>query len=152
MGRNITVTFPLEDGNATVNFFEITTAGNTHIEPLVGGPPIELPGYGGARFFDIRTTAAFGEPIMLCLPYDPADFVGRPARILHYKGGEWEDLTLTNDPVAGKVCAEPARLLPLRARARVDHGPDRADHLRAGPAQRDRHARRSSSPPTCPAP
>ena len=116
MGNNVRVSLPMPNGSggfsgtATVDFFQISQAGHTGIEALNGGPPIDLdlPGYGGARYFDIHTTAAYGEPILLCLPYNPADYVDGPARILHYGGSEWEDITLTNDPEAGKVCAEPS--------------------------------------------
>ena len=62
-------------GNATVNFVDVNSAGTTTVDALTGGP--ELPaGYtlGGARFYDVGTTADFGEPVTLCLDYDPARY------------------------------------------------------------------------------
>ncbi len=132
-GRNVTVELPMPGGlTADLNFFEISVAGHTGLEPLAGGPPIDLVGYGSARYFDIHTTAAFGEPIRLCMPYRPNDFVDGPARIIHFSGSEWKDITITNDPVAGVVCAEPADFSvfalvqgsPFDPLARIISGPD----------------------------
>ena len=67
-------------GTATVNFFEVKIAGATTIDQLDGGPPVDLPGYGlvGGRYYDINTTADYGDPLRVCLPYDPA--TSRPRR------------------------------------------------------------------------
>ena len=66
------------------------------------------------------------------MPYDPADYVDGPARIVHFSGAEWKDITLTNDPDAGLVCAEPtdfsmfalAQGSPMDPIARIISAPD----------------------------
>ena len=108
VGTNVTVTLPMPDGpgNATVNFFDVNSAGTTTVDALTGGP--ELPaGYtmGGARFYDIGTTADFGEPATLCLAYDPARYQTTAVRLLQADGQVWIDVTMTNNPFTGKICA-----------------------------------------------
>ena len=82
-----------------MNFFEVKIAGATTLDQLDGGPPVDLPGYGlvGGRYYDINTTADYGDPLRVCLPYDPADFETGPARLIEFDGGEWTDITVSND-------------------------------------------------------
>ena len=107
-GFNVTVEVPYDGGIVSINYYDIGVPGTTMVEELVGGPSLP-PGYliAGGGFFNISTTADFGTPIKLCFTYDPAAFAEFPARILHYDGAEWEDITLSNNPIAGTVCAEP---------------------------------------------
>ena len=110
VGMNVRVDLqvPGFGDNASLNFFEVALAGHTGLEKLGGGPEL-LGGYGlppGGGYYEIHTTADFGDPVELCLPYDPAAFAeGGLARILHWDGSEWTDLTTTNDVDAGRVCA-----------------------------------------------
>ena len=153
MGNNVTVQLDMPDTarNATANFFQISTAGYTGLEPLSGGPHIDLPGYGGARYFDIHTTAAYGEPVTLCLPYDPADFAGGPRTHpplgRRRVGGHHPH----QQPDHRHGLRRAERLLDLRPRARLLHG----SRSRTSPRRRRSSAtaarRRSTSPRTCPA-
>ena len=119
VGTNVTVTLPMPDGpgNATVNFFDVNSSGNTTVDALTGGP--ELPaGYtmGGARFYDIGTTADFGEPVRLCLDYDPSRYQTSAVRLLQADGLIWIDVTMTNNPFTGNICAsEEADIRAARA-------------------------------------
>ena len=108
VGTNVTVNVPMPDGpgNASFNFFEVNTPGTTSVDAMVGGP--ELPaGYtaGGARYYDIQTTAEFGEPMQLCLAYDPARYATSAVRLLQSDGGVWMDVTSLNNPFTGRICA-----------------------------------------------
>ena len=108
VGTNVTVNVPMPDGpgNASFNFFEVNTPGTTSVDAMVGGP--ELPAgytYGGARFYDIQTSAEFGEPMQLCLAYDPARYATSAVRLLQSDGGVWMDVTSLNNPFTGRICA-----------------------------------------------
>ena len=108
VGTNITVNVPMPDGAgaASFTFFEVNVAGTTLVDALTGGP--ELPaGYtmGGARFYDIQTTAEFGEPMQVCLAYDPSRYATTAVRLLQSDGGVWLDVTSLNNPFTGKICA-----------------------------------------------
>ncbi|HEV2950624.1 MAG TPA: hypothetical protein VGZ51_00840, partial [Actinomycetota bacterium] len=113
VGTNVTVTIPMPDGpgNATVNFFDVNTTGTTTVDALSGGP--ELPaGYtqGGARFYDVGTTADFSEPVTLCLDYDPSRYQTSAVRLLMADGTTWIDVTTLNNPFIGKICAAEAEM------------------------------------------
>jgi parallel beta-helix repeat protein len=113
VGTNVTVELPMPDGpgTASVNFFEVNGAGVTTVDALTGGP--ELPaGYtqGGARFYDIGTTAEFGEPATLCLAYDPGRYQTSAVRLLQSDGSTWLDVTTINNPFTGRICASEAEL------------------------------------------
>ena len=140
VGINVTVELPIppEVGepprDATLNFFEVKIAGATTLDRLDGGPPVDLPGYGlvAGRYFDVNTTADFGDPLRLCLPYNPASFgATTPARLLEFDGGEWTDITVSNDSSAGQLCGEP-KDLGLFAIAAGIHVPPLA-MIRTGP-------------------
>ena len=116
-GNNVTVSLPMPNppgGNATVNFFEVSLAGATTLDALHGGPPLP-PGYSlaGSRYFDISTTAEYGEPIRLCVPYVPGAV--QSARLLQWDGSTFVDVTLTNNPETGVVCGEELELSTLFA-------------------------------------
>ena len=113
VGTNVTVTIPMPDGpgNATVNFFDVNSTGRTTVDALTGGPELP-PGYtaGGARFYDVGTTADFGEPAMLCFAYDPGRYQTSAVRLLMADGTTWIDVTTLNNPFIGKICASEAEM------------------------------------------
>jgi parallel beta-helix repeat protein len=111
VGDSVLVTLPQAGapGSATVNFFTVDTAGYTTVDLIGGGPPLP-EGYGGASgaVYDISTTAEFGEPVVVCLSYDP-DAYGTPSvRLLHFDGELWLDITTLNNPFSSpaRVCGE----------------------------------------------
>ena len=106
-------------------------AGATGLDELDGGPPITLPGYGGGRFFDLHTTAEYGEPVYLCVPYDPADYAEAPPACSPTTAASWTDVTLTNDFLARRDLRRARGLRPLRARARLRDRAARDDLRRA---------------------
>lgn len=114
-GTNVTVEIPLPGGTttATVTFASISAAGLTTAETLASTPPLPN-GYlqAGALYYDITTTAAYTAPVTVCLSYVPGS-VAEPARLLHFDGSVWVDVTTTNDPIAGLVCGEPGSLSPF---------------------------------------
>ena len=121
----------------SVTYFSVETAGTTTADRLGGGP--SLPeGYGGgsAQIYDISTTAAFSEPVTVCIDYDVADFGGgTPSlRLLHFDGELWLDVTTLNNPFAtpARVCSNEVEGFSLFAVARASSGmaPERLHHLR----------------------
>jgi parallel beta-helix repeat protein len=113
VGTNVTVSLPVPGGTATVNFFEVSATGVTSIDALNGGPALPA-GYvlAGGRYFDINTTAAYGEPVTVCMPFDPLAFEGVAARMLHFDGSMWIDVTTLSNP-AGLVCGQPEGFSPF---------------------------------------
>ena len=109
LGMDVDVTIPIDGvGDATVKFFQVSTAGATYIDKL-GGGFMPLPdGYGqvGGGYYDVSTTASTGGPYILCFPYSAELATEGVARILAYDGAEWTDVSLTNDPATRTVCAE----------------------------------------------
>lgn len=65
-------------------------------------------------YFEVETTAVFAGSIDVCFSYtavsvpDPAS-----ARLLHYNGTEWEDVTTSNDPVGRLICGSVTSLSPF---------------------------------------
>lgn len=104
VGTNVTVNLPFGGGTASINFFEVTLAGSTTIDVLNGAPLLPA-GYllAGGQYYDINTTAEYGTPVTICVPFNPADFPDSAVRLLHYDGNAWVDITTTSDP-AGTVC------------------------------------------------
>ena len=111
VGTNVEVdlTLPGGAGTATLTFASVTTAGYTTVEALAT-PPALPAGYltDGASYYDISTTAVFGEPVTLCIPYSG---IADGARLLHHDGSEWVDVTLTDS--GGVLCAEIGSLSPF---------------------------------------
>ena len=73
-------------------------------------PPALPAGYltDGATYYDINTSAVFGEPVTLCIPYSG---IADGARLLHHDGSEWVDVTLSD--AGGVLCAEIGSLSPF---------------------------------------
>ena len=92
-----------------LTFASVTTAGYTTVEALAT-PPALPAGYltDGATYYDISTTAVFGEPVTLCIPYSG---IADGARLLHHDGSEWVDVTLTDN--GSVLCAEISSLSPF---------------------------------------
>jgi hypothetical protein len=112
VGTNVTVTTQSPDSatTATVTFGTVSAAGFTSVETLPGAAPLPL-GYvpAGARYYDVSTTATWTGDLTVCLTYDP-NALAEPARLLHFDGSVWVDVTTTNDPAAGTICGEPGSL------------------------------------------
>jgi parallel beta-helix repeat protein len=111
VGTNVTVTLPMPDGpgTATFEFAEVNQGGVTTVDALTGGLPLPAGyGGGGARYYDISTTAEYGEPMLVCLAYDPSRYATRTVRLLQSDGGTWIDVTTINDPFRGRLCAAEA--------------------------------------------
>ena len=110
-GTNVEVdlTLPGGAGTATLTFATVTAAGYTTVEALAT-PPALPAGYltDGATYYDISTTAVFGEPVTLCIPYSG---IADGARLLHHDGSDWVDVTLSD--AGGVLCAEIGGLSPF---------------------------------------
>jgi hypothetical protein len=114
VGTDVSVTVEAGDGtSATLTFSAVTAAGATSIVAL-GQPPALPTGYltAGAAYYDLSTSAAYTAPIEVCIEYAPAS-VPEPARLLHFEGGVWEDVTTSADPGAGVICGVVDSLSPF---------------------------------------
>ena len=141
VGNNVELSLPIDGGagDAKLSFFEVSMAGATGLDELDGGPPIALPGYGGARFFDLYTSAEYGEPVSLCVPYNVALYdegARPPARVRRQRVGRHH----AEERLPRRQGLRRARgLRPHRARARLRGGAARDDLRRAGLPLRGRH-------------
>ncbi|WP_162605917.1 right-handed parallel beta-helix repeat-containing protein [Jiangella aurantiaca] len=130
-GENVEVTL----GDVTVTYFSVGTAGTTTAERLGGGP--SLPeGYGGARYYDISTTAEYSEPVTICIDYDPADFGGtKSLRLLHFDGSEWMDITTLHNPFStpARLCSSEAGGFSVFAIATASSGMAPETFILSGP-------------------
>ncbi|MCL4858862.1 MAG: right-handed parallel beta-helix repeat-containing protein, partial [Caldilineaceae bacterium] len=135
-GTDVTVSISTPDDAATaeVTFANVTTAGDTTIVAL-DSPPALPEGYlqVGSLFYDVSTTAVYAPPVTLCLSYDPSSFADpADAKLLHYEGGVWVDVTTSNDTVNGQVCGVVSSLspfavtVPVAPETTISSGPDAA--------------------------
>ena len=104
-GQNVVVT----EGPVTVTYWDVSLGGSTSITELGGGPLLP-EGYTvmGGKYYAVTTTAEYGDPVSLCIDYDPQTLEGA-ARILEWDGSLFTDVTTTNNPQAtattGRACA-----------------------------------------------
>jgi hypothetical protein len=124
-GTNVTAKLPLPGGGmtATLTFFEVFATGVTTLDALNGAPPLPA-GYllAGGRYYDISTTADYGEPATLCIPFDPLSFSGSAVRLLHFDGSVWIDVTTMSDRpgwcAVNPRASRPSRSPPAQASRR----------------------------------
>ncbi|MBP8293839.1 MAG: DNRLRE domain-containing protein, partial [Caldilineaceae bacterium] len=135
-GTSVTAEVSTSDSTATatVTFSTVGAAGDTTI--VVADSPPALPGgylQVGSNFYDVNTTASFTGAVTICLSYDPGAFENpSEARILHYEGGAWVDVTTANDTLAGIVCGVVSSLspfavtVPVAPQTTIGSGPEAA--------------------------
>jgi uncharacterized repeat protein (TIGR03803 family) len=107
-------------GTAPVNltFGEIVEAGTTSVtisSATAAPPPPSTFNLGDTpTYFDVETTAVFAGPIAVCFNYaslslaDPAT-----ARLLHYNGTAWDDVTTSNNVATTTICGSVTSLSPF---------------------------------------
>ena len=102
---NLTFDSVLEPGTTSVTTSTTTTAPPPPGTFNLGDAPV---------YFDVETSAVFAGSIDVCFSYaavsvpDPAT-----ARLLHYNGDQWDDVTTSNDPVARQICGNVTSLSPF---------------------------------------
>jgi len=108
---------PAPDGpSMTLEFGEVTAAGSTTVSIVTNTeePPPVPPGFrvgglsGEPAFFDIQTDAEFTPPVTICIDYSGLALEGDPAdlRFFHDEGGEWVDITISNELVEMVICGD----------------------------------------------
>jgi len=99
----------------TIVFGSVTQPGTTSIFARPDSPYARPAGYRLTGFnLDINTTAVYGPPVLVSIPYDPrltAD--GDNTRLLHRLGGVWEDNTLGVDTAGHIVTGASQTLSPF---------------------------------------
>lgn len=109
------------DGEVTITFDTITSAGETTVTVLPGDPASPPQGFQVlGRYYDISTTAIFTGMLEVCLHYDPAGLTEEQQlalQILHYEeiDGEdqWVDITSSRDIGEHKICGQTGNLSPF---------------------------------------
>ena len=109
----VTLTSPVQ---ATVTFAQVTAPGFTTVSAL-GAAPALPEGYvtDGAVYYDVSTTAEYGAPVTVCVPYNEAAYTPLPVRVLHHDGTEWTDVTVST--MAGMACGVTDTLSPFAVAA-----------------------------------
>jgi hypothetical protein len=90
--------------------------GTTTVTASGAGPPPPAAFQLGtpAIYYDVQTTASYGGPVTLCLPYGPTTFPDPGlARLLHYEAGGWLNVTISNDTTSFIICGVTMGLSPF---------------------------------------
>ncbi|SDU18316.1 parallel beta-helix repeat (two copies) [Jiangella alkaliphila] len=133
VGDNVAVTV----GDVTVTYFSVETAGTTTVDRIPAGPALP-DGFSGAgtQLYDINTTAAYSDPVTLCVNYDPAAFNGATSlRLLHFDGDVWLDVTTLHNPFStpARLCSNIVEDFGLYAIARASSGMAPETSILSGP-------------------
>jgi hypothetical protein len=113
---------PLLNGNpntGSITFQSVTTGGITQVTPLAAGdwgyaPPVGFALGSQTTYLDIATTATFTGSVTACFTYPAGAFpAGTAPHILHYSGGQWQDVTTSVDTTNHIVCGVVTSLSPL---------------------------------------
>ncbi len=117
------------DGSS-ITFPNVSEAGVTTVEQLDAAEIAALPELPaglfeiGGLFFEISTTASFDGNVTICLAYDPGFFDSpQDLALLHYTAGAWEEITTSNDDVAGLICGTTASFSPFAIVQRINDSP-----------------------------
>lgn len=111
---------------ASLVFENVTQSGTTTVTSSQTGPPPPTGFRLGnpPRYYDITTTAVFDGGVQVCLSYDATEFNNpERLRLLHNAAGTWEDVTTSNDPIAGVICGLAESLSPFALAETVDVTP-----------------------------
>jgi len=112
----------LPDGMFTVaqiSFQTVATSGTTTVtastEPAEGAaPPSGFKLGDPAVYFDVSTTASYSGDVEPCFYWQQGQFLDEAtASLLHYEDGVWQDVTISRDVVANKICGLVATLSPF---------------------------------------
>ena len=107
---------------------------------LGGGPPVDLPGYGGGRFFDIAHDGRVRRADHALPPVRPGRLRRRPRP--HPRATTAASGPTSRSPTTRRrrrSAPSPRTSASSRSRAAPTMDADRDDHLRAGSSQRERH-------------
>jgi Tol biopolymer transport system component len=124
-GANVNVR-PVEPGSAispiTLTFDAVLTAGDTSFVLL---PPVALPApwsLAGEAYFSLATTAVFTGNVTICGDYSDLEAPDASSlRLIHYDGGSWHDVTISNDTGAQVLCGRVSSLSPFAVAINTDH-------------------------------
>lgn len=127
-GTNVTVQ-PVDQSTGQpssiqMTFSSVTTAGTTTISSGTLGqgqfspptPPLQFVVGSPATYYDISTTATFGNSVAICINYASVSYGNTTSlKLLHYNRStqQWDDITTTVDPQAHVVCGTSPSLSPF---------------------------------------
>jgi hypothetical protein len=68
----------------------------------------------GNTYYNFTTTASFSGNLTVCVDYVPSTF-SNPSllQLFHYQGGNWDDVTSSNDTTNGVICGQVTSLSPF---------------------------------------
>ncbi|MEX2144836.1 MAG: hypothetical protein WD712_00435 [Candidatus Spechtbacterales bacterium] len=99
----------VELDGAVITFSEITESGDTEIETSDSGTPAPSGFQLGDPpvYYNITTTAEYNGSIKICLPYNDENFITEDnLKLMHFKEGEWVDITISLDTENKIICGE----------------------------------------------
>jgi uncharacterized protein YjbI with pentapeptide repeats len=103
-------------GPVTVTFDSVSAQGVTQmtLTTEVTSPPAGYQLGTSPVYYDITTTAPHSGPITVCLAY-PDLFNSSPnqLQLLHYSGGQWQNITTSLDTTDQIICGETTSLSPF---------------------------------------
>lgn len=99
-----------------ITFSSVTTAGTTDVVSTNGGllPPDGFTFGNSPIIYDVQTTAAFTGPVQICFSWQEGQLSNEStARLFHYEGGAWHDVTTSVDTQANRICGSVTTLSPF---------------------------------------
>jgi hypothetical protein len=103
----------------TVNFSQVTTAGNTMVASASNNSGAALPGRfklaNPPIFYEITSTANFTPPVTVCVQYSDDAFRHHEAnlKLMHFNGTTWDNITQSINVQTNTICGVTSSLSPF---------------------------------------
>jgi hypothetical protein len=117
VGNNITV-MPVDTTTGTtpvtLTFTSVTQPGMTTLTTGNAGPsaPAGFQPGNPPIYYEISTTAAYANPVTICINYPGNTFTQQP-QIFHYQNGAWLQITISFNPIGTGVCGTTSSFSPF---------------------------------------
>lgn len=113
-GSNITSSPPGSGTDVTLS--SVSSPGTTLITVSPSGQtlPIGLQLGNPPVYYYIATTATYTSPVTVCINYSSAQYSDpSTAELLHFEGGNWVNVTISNDVINSVICGQTSSLSPF---------------------------------------
>jgi hypothetical protein len=118
-GVSVAPTATLPDGSTapvSMSFDSVVSGGTTTVETSSTGPP-PPDGFKLGQppiYYDLETTAVFSGSVRLCFTWQEGQVANEThARLFHFAGGAWIDVTTSVDTQANVICGTVTSLSPF---------------------------------------
>ncbi len=118
-GTGIVQELVTSNGTVSVTFTSVSNGGTTDMTPLSPGDvgytsPVGFALGASPTYVDVATTATYSGAITACFAYQPSNFpAGATPQLLHYTGGQWQDVTTSVNTTTDTICGSVTSLSPL---------------------------------------